>query len=136
MAALVWFVTWFFLSSRVAACSLLSVAMKKEAAPLQKITQQKRHNLFLVLELCATDQFFPIPSCGVHRELRQQASENLPLVTLYRRAVVRFLGSALTRLLASSPTLAPSIFSLMMTFFPDNPTSTTYFTTWETTLAT
>ena len=46
-------------------------------------------------------QVFSIPPFGVHREKGQQASGTPPLVILYGRGAIRFLGSALARLLAA-----------------------------------
>ena len=80
--------------------------------------------LTTVPDHCATKQVFSIPLFGVHREKRQQASGTPPLVILYGRGVIRFLGSAPARLLAATT-------SRTTTSSPTSATSSS--TTWATT---
>ena len=55
-----------------------------------------------VPDLSTAMQFFSSPPSGVHREKGQQAFGTPPLVILYGRGAIRFLGSALARLLAAT----------------------------------
>ena len=93
------------------ACSSPAAVPTKERS-LLSLRYTATHHIscacLLVLEHCVADQVFLIPFRGVHRVTEQLASGTPSLAILYGREAIRFLGSVITRLLASSPSRTPT----------------------------
>lgn len=68
------------------------------------VCQRSFHCVCLPVPNSCVAYSFPISLPSVHNEVRQQAYETPPLLIMCGRGAIRFLNSALVRLLDSSPT--------------------------------